>query len=35
MKTASAEAIECNSIVSMSIAIKLDQTVHLYLAGDR
>ena len=24
-----------NSIVSMSIAIKLDQTVHLYLAGDR
>ena len=29
MKTTSAEAVDCNSIVSMSIAIKLDQTVYL------
>ena len=33
MKTTSAEVIECNSIVSMSIAIKLDQTVYLCLTG--
>ena len=35
MKTTSAEAVDCNSIVSMSIAIKLDQTVYLCLTGDR
>ena len=35
MKTTSAEAVGCNSIVSMSIAIKLDQTLYLYLTDDR
>ena len=35
MKTTSTEAVDCNSIVFMSIAIKLDQTVYLCLTDDR
>ena len=35
MKTSSTKAVDCNSIVFMTIAIKLDQTVYLCLTDDR